>query len=126
MKFSKFCDMVENTEQEQQFMQLLKKDEDELRKALKKAAAMRIPVVAKLLAAICALIDAENVAAFRQSKHYRYIMNWDIDVNYDAGSLSISPSDEQKKKLIKILSIVGAGLALLLLCRKCCRRRKRS
>ena len=80
MKFSQFCDMVENTEQEQQFLQFLKKDET--RKALKQVSATPILGKGKLFTAIGALANAESIASFRQSGHYRHIMNWNINLNY--------------------------------------------
>ena len=124
MKFSEFCDMAENTEQEQQLFELLEKDgikmlDDKLPKL------QRIPILGKTITAIVALAKCKNIAEFRQSKEYRNLMNWNFDINFDTGSLSVSPSDIHYKKIKKILAVVGVSIAVLLICRKLCCSKKR-
>ena len=123
MRFSQFCDTIENTEQEQKLFQFLK--QDFVAPPLKEHSAKlkRIPILGKLLTAFIALADSESIAEFRQSKHYKHIMNWDVKFDFDAENyLSLNPSDLQKKKIVKILAIVGAILAVMIICLKCCRR----
>ena len=122
MRFSQFCDMAENTEQEQQFFQFLKQDfvQDPMREHSAKLKC--IPIIGKVLTAIFALAKSENIAEFRQSRHYRHLMNW--DVKFDGNNLEINTSDVQKKKVLKILAVIGAVLAILVICRKCCCRKK--
>ena len=123
MKFSQFCDIAENTEQEQQLLQMLKKDDmKEFKKIM--AKMRRIPVIGKLFAAILALSKSENIAEFRQTEHYPNIKNWDFKVDFDKGSLSINPSDIQKKKMINVLAVIGVVITVLLICRKLCCRKK--
>jgi len=123
MKFSQFCDIAENTEQEQQLLQMLKKDDmKEFKKIM--AKMRRIPVIGKLFAAILALSKSENIAEFRQTEHYPNIKNWDFKVDFDKGSLSINPSDIQKKKMINVLAVICVVITVLLICRKLCCRKK--
>ena len=125
MKFSQFCDTVENTEQEQQLLQFLK--ESEMKKVEQILAKMiGFPVIGNPCAAIVALINAESIAAFRQSRHYRHLMNMDFHFDLDKRSLYINPSDVYKTHLKKALAAVGIGIVALVICRKLfCRRNRR-
>jgi hypothetical protein len=85
----------------------------------------RFPVIGKLFAAVIAMGDYESIAAFKQSEHYNHIKDWNFSINFDKKSLYISPNDEQKKKAVKTLAIIGTAITLLLLYRKwCCRKNK--
>jgi len=125
MKFSEFCDTIENTEQEQQFLQFLKEDADfnEVKENLEKVK--KIPVLGKICKAMVALVDSESIAEFRESEYYPQFMDWNITFDPDAKNLSLSPGDAQKKKAVKIFSIVAAVIAVLLLVRKFPRRKKK-
>jgi hypothetical protein len=123
MKFSQFCDMAENTEQEQQLFQLLKKDEmKEFSQIMEKMST--IPIVGGIFAAIFALSKSESIAEFKQSEHYRHIMDCSFKVNFDTGSLYVGPSDVQKKKMVKVLAVICIVVTALIIYRKlrCCRK----
>ena len=122
MRFSQFCDIAENTEQEQQLFQFLK--EEALSPLAEHSTKLkRIPIIGKVLTAILVLAKSESIAEFRQSKHYRHLMNWDVKFDGEH-NLEINPSDIQKKKVLKILAVIGVILAILVICRKCCCRKK--
>ena len=123
MRFSEFCDMAENTEQEQQLLQFL--EQEDMEQAEKVFSKMtRVPIIGKLFSAVIALRDYESIAAFKQSEHYPHIKNWDFTIDFDKKSLYIGPNDEQKKKALKIFAIFGAVITLIVICRKLCRRKK--
>ena len=123
MKFSQFCEMAENTEKEQQLLQFLK--EDEMKTVEQILAKMtHIPFAGKICAAVVALINSESIAAFKQSGHYRQLMNMDFNFDFDKRSLQVSPSDAQKEQIKKAFAMIGGGIALLLILRKLFRRKK--
>ena len=129
MKFSEFCDSVENTEQEQQFLQFMKEDENfgEAKKHLVKAE--KIPVVGKVCTALVALSDYDSIAEFRESEYYPQIMDWDITYDPEAKSLSLNPGEVQMKQIKKaatVFGIVVAVLVALVLVLKFCRCKKKA
>jgi len=123
MKFSQLCDTIENTEQEQQLLQYFKQDDmQEAEKVFAKLA--RVPIAGKLFAAVIAMSDYESLAEFKQSEHYDNIKDWNFDIDFDKKSLYITPNNEQKKKALKILAIIGVAITLIVLLRKLCCRKK--
>ena len=101
MRFSQFCDITENTEQEQQLLQFLKQDNmKQAEKAFTKLT--RVPVIGNLFAAVIALSNYESIAAYKQSEHYQHIKDWNFAIDFDKKGLFITPDDEQKKKALKI------------------------
>ena len=125
MKFSEFCYMTENTEHEQQFLEYMKQDDmKEFNEISKKMG--RVPVIGKVFAALTALTEVESLAEFRQTSHYENIMNWNFSFDPDVPSLSITPSEEQQQKFVRIVAIAGAVVALLLLCRKFCWKKSKN
>jgi len=125
MRFSQFCDTAENTEQEQQLLQFLEKDD--LKKAKNVFTKLtRVPIFGNLFAAVIAMSNYESIAAYRQSRHYEHIKDWEFDVDFDKNSMKIGPNDEQEKKAVRVVAIIGAVIALIVLCRKfCCGCRKK-
>ena len=122
MRFSQFCDIAENTEQEQQLLKFLK--QDKMKQAEKVFTKLtRVPIFGSLFAALIALGNYESIAAYKQSEHYRHIKDWNFKIDFHKNSLSISPNDEQKKKAQRFLAITGSVIVLIIICRKlCCRR----
>ena len=122
MTFSQFCDAAENTEQEQQLFQMLKKDELKVFRDMM-AKMRRMPITGKIFAALLALCACDSIAAFRQSEHYQHIKDYNFKVDFDRNSLYLNPSDAQKKQMAKALAVIGATAAILLICKKmCCRK----
>ena len=121
MRFSQFCETVENTEQEQQLLQFFNNDE-QVEKIFSKMTC--IPGVGKLCKSLLAMGDYESITAFKQSEHYDPIKDWNFTVDFDKKSLSITPNDEQKKKAFKILTVISAVLILIKIYRKLCGRKK--
>ena len=117
MKFSEFCDIAENTEQEQQLLQFFK--QDDMQEAEKVFAKLTyVPIVGKLFAAVIALGNYESIADFKQSEHYDHIKDWNFDVDFDKRSLNITPNNAQKKKALKVLAIIFTVIMLMVLFRK--------
>jgi len=125
MKFSEYCDTVEGTEEEQQFLDYLKQDEhDGFEEAAEKLKS--VPVIGKVMGAVVALAYCESLDEFRQSKHYPVLMDWDIKFDPETKNFSLSPGEEQMKKVKKVFCIISAVFALLFLYRKIRRYRKKS
>jgi len=122
MRFSQFCDMVEHTEQEQQLLQFLKQDGMEQVEEVF-ANMTGVPIVGKLFAAINALSDYETIAEFKQSEHYQHLKDWNVTIDFDKKLLLLGPNDEQKKKAVKILAVIGTIITLIMIYRKLRRRR---
>jgi len=125
MRFSEYCETAENTEQEQQLLQFMKQDKmKDAEKAFGKLT--RIPGIGKLFSAIIALGNYESIAAYKRSEHYDNIKNWNFVIDYDKNSMSIGPTDEQKKKAMKVLAVFGAVIALIAIARKlgCCKKKE--
>ena len=123
MRFSQFCDQAENTGQEQQLLQFLQQDEmKEAEKAFRKLT--RIPIIGKLFAALVAMSNYDSIADFRQSEHYRNIKDWNFSVDFEENRLSISPNEEQRRKIIKTVVLFGAVTALITIRRKSSGRKK--
>jgi len=121
MKFSQFCEMAENTEQERQLLQFLK--EEEMTQVAEIMAKMaRVPVVGNACAAIVALINCDSIAEFRQSAHYKHLMNFNFTFDFEKRNLLITPSDAQKKIIKRVLAAIGVSVTLLLLHQKFCHR----
>lgn len=117
MTFSQYCDMVENTEQEQAFFQFLRNDEMKaFESSLRKLT--RIPVLGELFAALIELKNYESLAEFKESEHYANIRDWNFKVNTEKGTLIISPGDIHLKQIKKIAAIIGVSVALLAICKK--------
>ena len=120
MTFAEFCDTVENTEQEQQFFQMLKKDN--MRAFAKMMDAMRyLPITGKTFAAMYRLSQSDSLADFRQTAYYAHIMDSPFRFNFDTGSLHIGSNDAQKqqmKQAATVMAAVGAVVAVPLLLRK--------
>jgi len=127
MRFSEYCETVENTEQEQQLLQFMKQDKmKDAEKVFEKLS--RIPVVGKLFSAVIALGDYESIEAYKQSEHYDNIKDWRFTIDYDKNSLSIGMNEEQQKKALKVLAIFGAIITLIVIARKlgCCKNKERT
>ena len=119
MRFSQFCDVAENTEQEQQLLQFFKQDDMGPVESVF-AKMSNVPIIGKLFTALIALSNYDSIAAFKQSEYYQNLKDWNFDIDFDKKSLYIRPNDEQLKKALKILAIIGAIIALIVICRKCC------
>ena len=125
MKFSEFCTIAENTEQEQQFMQFVRAMEE--MEAIKEAIPkmQRVPVLGKVLTAVVALAESEGITAFKQTEHYQAIKDWNITFDPEKRDFSMNPSTEQVQKIVKIVSVAASVIAVLLLCRKILRRKSK-
>jgi len=117
MLFTEFLDSVANTEDEARFFEELDKVMEHLEQAT------NIPVVGKLIKAIAVLGELRSIEAFKETEHYQSIEGWDIYVDLDKGLLSIYPGAEQRKKIFTVMACIAAGIFLLWLCIKCCRKK---
>ena len=124
MKFSLFCDFAEGTDHEQRMFELLRQEHVADAFSQMPAKLMYIPVLGKVLAAVVALAEAESITAFRQTHHYKHIMNWDVTFDFEKNGFTLTPSFEQKRKIAVVLSAIAGALLLLILSRKlgCCKK----
>jgi len=123
MKFSEFCDTIENTEKEQQLLQYLNKAE--LQDAKKVFVKMtRTPVMGKVFEALLALENYDSIEGFKQSEHYSNIKDYEFSVDFESNSLNIGVSEVQKKKMTKCVVIAAIVIVLLIIFRKLRKRRK--
>jgi len=123
MKFSQYCDQAENTEQEQKLLKFFKQDDMSIvEKIFAKFSC--VPIMGRVFSALNAMGDYESIAEFKKSEHYQNLKNWNFNINYDRKSLYITPTDEQRRKALKIFAIIGIIISLIAICYKmgCCRK----
>ena len=116
MLLTEYLNSIENTEQDQLFLQKLSEIKNDIGQAAK------MPFIGKLIRALMAMGDSESIKEFKQSEHYENIAGFNITVSdLEKGHFSIYPGAAHGKKIAKVLAIAGAGLLLLWLCRRSCR-----
>jgi len=122
MKFSEYCDMVQNTDKEFELIQFLNDNDGihELRKVLPKLK--RIPVVGKAIEALMVLADYESLEEFKQTEHYANVANMGFSFNPEKSSLNLSPSSDQVKQLAVVGLAAVAVIVILVMCFRKCRR----
>ena len=117
MKFSQYCEQAENTEQEQKLLNFFKQENMNIvEKIFAKFSC--VPIMGKIFAALNAMGNYESIVAFKQSEHYQNIKNWNFKINYDKKTLYITPTDEQRRKALKIFALIGIIISLVVICRK--------
>ena len=116
MLLTDYLDTIENTQQEQQFMQHLAELKEHF------VPATKIPFVGRMIRALVALGDCGSVTEFKQSEHYPNIRGYNITLmDLEKGYFSITPGREQLAKVIPILgTIVGLLLLWIVLRRRGC------
>ena len=119
MRFSQVCDLVENTEQEQQLLQFFKQDDMGPVETVF-AKMSNVPIIGKLFAALIALSNYDSIASLKQSEYYQNLKNWNFDIDFDKKSLYIRPNDEQIKTALKVLAAIGTIITLIVICWKLC------
>ena len=124
MTFSQFCDMAENTEQEQKFFESMK--DDEMSEAAKQLGKLtNFPFVGKLCAAFIALANSESLESFRQSPHFENLKDFNFEFDSEKKSLKLTPGDVHKEKIKRAAKAIGVGVAVFTICRllrRCCSR----
>ena len=116
MLLTEYLDTIENTEQEQLFLEKLSEIKEHLGQAAK------APFVGKMMRALVALGEVESIEEFKQSEHYESIKGLNITVSdLEKGHFSIHPGREQLTKMAKISAVVAVVILLLLFL---CRRRR--
>ena len=124
MKFSDYCDMIENTQQEQELFEFMRSNES-MQEAWEVMEKMQnVPVLGKVIAALGKLPEYESIAAFRESEHYPHLMNWNISFDAEKGSFSLSPGPKHVEVIKGIASVIGLVVLLLVVCRKWRKRGK--
>ena len=118
MKFSDYCDMIENTPEEQELLEFMRSDASmqEAWEVLEKMQNM--PVLGKVITALGELPEYESLADFRASEHYPHLMNWDISFDAERGSFAVSPGPKHMLVFKCIVAAIGLGVLLLVVCRK--------
>lgn len=112
---------IEGTEDENKLFESMKYF-DQAKEGLSDAS--RIPVVGKILTALVALSDSNNIAEFKQTSYFEDLEGWDIKVHSEGRGFSVYPGSAMRKKIFTILGItVGAIIGLVILV-KFLRRRK--
>ncbi|MCL2284786.1 MAG: hypothetical protein FWC32_00305 [Firmicutes bacterium] len=124
MKFSEYCNMVEGSEQEQQLLTFLKQDKMQgiIQDSVK---AKRVPIIGKVVTAVEVLAGSESIFAFKNSAHYKYLMNWELNFDPAKDKFYLTLSEVQKEKIRDVLSFSFSVISFLLLYRKIRRREKK-
>jgi len=111
MLLTEYLDSIENTEQEQKFLQQLA----ELKPHFQPAA--KVPFVGKTICALIALPDIGSIDEFRQSEHYAAIDGYNITTIGDA--FSITPGKDQ---MIKAAIFVGCVVLTIIILKRLFRK----
>ena len=119
MLFTDYLDEVQNTEEEARLFEVLAKLRDGYEEAV------QVPVMGKAFAAVVALYDLGSIEEFKQSEHFDNMQGWNLEVNLNKDEFIPIPGDEFIMKAVKVVGVIGAGVAVLLLLRKLKRRRRR-
>ena len=116
MVISKYLNTVEGTEKEAKLISgMLKLSEEE-----GVAQLMDKPVVGKIFTALDVLGKSESIAEFKQTEHYDNIKDFSIiEFDLEKGFFSIHPGPKHLKKMLAVAAVVGAGILLWKLRRKC-------
>jgi len=118
MLLTDYLESIENTEQEQLFLEKLSEIKDDL------AHAASVPVVGKLIQALIAMGESECIWDFKQTEHYENIMGFNIYVgDLEKGQFSIYPGRAHLMQMAAFAAVVGGVILLLWLCLRRCRRR---
>jgi len=116
--------MVEGTEQEQQLLTFLK--QDKMQSIIQDSAkAKRVPIIGKVVTAVEMLAGSESIFEFKNSGHYKYLMNWELNFDPAKGKFELTLSEVQKEKIRDVLSLSFSVISFLLLYRKIRRREKK-
>jgi len=107
MLFADYLQSIEGTEQEQEFFDNLK----ELGTALEETPP-NIPIAGKLVNAMKVLCECSDVAEFTGKDEYHVLAGWNITLG-DGVSFNLTPGPEHKKKIFKVLAIIGGVLLAL-------------
>jgi len=110
--FGEYLESIEGTEQEKEFFSNLEALKDGLAQA-----PSNIPFAGKMLNALKVLCNCESVAEFRDTEEYMVLAGWYTTIS-DGGGFSLSPGPETKRKILKVLAIIGGVLLALLLFRR--------
>jgi len=125
MLVSAYLDSIEGTEDEGLFFAKMRElsEIDGVQTGLGQAKG--IPFIGKVVTALLAMMNAETVAAFRETAHYEVLKDWSIHIrDLENLNLSLNPSFKQIKKVLPFVAVAaGIILALVLWRRKCCCRK---
>ena len=118
MKFSDYCDKIENTPEEQELLEFMRNDAS-MQEAWEVFEKMQhVPVLGKVLTALDVLSESESIAAFRETEHYPNLMNWNISFDAEKCHFSLSPGPKHMEVIKGIAAVIGLVVALLVVCRK--------
>ena len=107
MKISKYLVSIQNTEDEELFLQNL----SELNKQLAKATS--VPFIGKKLLSVIALGNAESIDDFKQTHHYEVIKDWGIYVpDLTNGQIYLNYFPVEAKIMLSVLAIVAVVMAV--------------
>jgi len=114
MLVSEYLNSIENTPQEKPFIE----NTANLKEAIE--ASKWIPFACKVLVALAALSDIGSITAFRKTKYYDHVKNWNIEItDAEKGYFNITPGPAHKQILWRFIAIAAAVLLLLWLCKRC-------
>ena len=123
MKFSDYCDMIENTEKEQELFDFMNTDQS-MQEAWDVLEKMQdVPVLGKIITALGELAECNSIAAFKETEHYAVLANWNLHFDAEKGEFSLSPGPKHLAVAKCVLAAIVACIVLCVVCRKCCKRR---
>jgi len=114
--FAAYLHSIEGTEREAEFFDNLAG----LKEGLSQAPA-NVPIVGGMVNSLRALCNCSSVAEFMDTEEYETLAGWYITIDEENGGFSLSPGPEVRKKIFKVLAIIGGVLLALWLFK---RRRK--
>ena len=111
MLFSTYMEFLEGTDKEAAFFETFAEARQGLAEVPPNVKLGKIPFVGRMITAIIALVEAESIAAFRNTEHYEYLKDWNVKVH--DGGFTMWPGDETIEKIAKVaVAIVGVIVAL--------------
>ena len=115
MKLSMYLDSIQNTENEELFLQKL----SDINKDLAKATS--VPFIGKKIRSVIALGNAESIEDFRQTRHYDVIKDWNIYVpDLEKGHIYLNYFPIEAKILLSIFALIALIWVVRRICKKCC------
>ena len=113
MKLSKYLDSIQNTENEELFLQKL----SDINKDLVKATG--VPFIGKKIHSVITLGNAKSIGDFKQTHHFEVIKDWSIYVpDLKNGQIYLNYFPTEAKILLSIFVIAAVVMTVLRILKK--------
>jgi len=114
MLITEYLHSIENTEQEQEFLQQLA----ELKQYF--VGAANVPFAGEKIRALIALGDSDSIGEFKQTEFFARLEGWNISF-HPGGGFSIYPG---KDEMLKAAVFIGCIIAAVIILKRIFRRRR--